>query len=216
MSEGAGKAAREVVVLVHGLYLRGWALALQAARLRRCGYSTRLFSYPSWRGALAGSAASLAEFAAAQPGDRIHFVGHSLGGLVILKMLELRPESRTGRVVLLGSPYGGSAPAQVLARTAFGRSLLGRSMLEWLDGDKPGLGNRYELGVVAGCRSFGTGRLIARLPPLNDGVVAVAEAHIPDARDFILVPVSHTEMLWSREVALQCCAFLQGGRFVHP
>jgi pimeloyl-ACP methyl ester carboxylesterase len=216
MSDGTDKAAEDVVVLVHGLYLKGWTLALQAARLEGCGFASRLFSYASWRGTLAKAAAALAEFAAAQSGARIHFVGHSLGGLVILKMLELQPGPRIGRAVLLGSPYGGSAPAQVLARTAFGRGLLGHSMLEWLDADKPGLGDRFELGVVAGCRSFGTGRLIARMPPLNDGVVAVAEAHIPDARDFILVPVSHTEMLWSREVALQCCAFLQSGRFLHP
>ena len=208
---------KETVILIHGLYMQRWVMALLAARLQRCGYDTRLFAYPSWRGALSRSAASLGEFAASIAAPRLHFVGHSLGGLVILKMLEQHPAiPHAGRALLLGSPYGGNGPAQTLAKTKLGCKVIGRSMLEWLDLNRPVLGDRHELGVIAGCRSLGTGRAFFGLASPNDGVVAVAEAMIPDARDFLLLPVSHAEMLWSREVAQQACAFLRDGSFLHP
>lgn len=201
-------------MLVHGLWLGSWVLAILAARLRRCGYDARIFPYRSVGPSLSANAAALARFAASLAQPRVHFVGHSMGGLVIIKMLESHPELRRGRTVLLGSPYGGSRTAETLARTAAGRLILGHSLMEWLRGPhaEP---ERCELGVLAGGRKIGLGRLITRLPDPNDGVVTEAEARVPGMTDFICARVSHTEMLWSREVTYQVCAFLQSGRFDH-
>jgi len=206
--------SREPVVLVHGLWVRGWVLAILAARLKRCGYDARIFSYPSMGPSLTANAAALARFAVSLGAPRVHFVGHSMGGLVILKMLEANPELRRGRSVLLGSPYGGSRSAEALARTPRGRLILGHSMMEYLRGPRAKL-ERCELGVLAGCRKIGLGRLLTRLAEPNDGVVMEAEARIPGMSDFICLRVSHTEMLWSRKVAHQVCTFLRGGRFDH-
>ena len=117
---------RETVVLVHGLWMAGWVLALQGLRIGRCGFDVRLFSYPSVGAGLAENVQRLSRFTAAIDAPRLHFVGHSLGGLLILALLDRYPDTRTGRVVLLGSPYGGSRVARTLARTAAGRMLLGR------------------------------------------------------------------------------------------
>jgi len=206
--------SREPVVLVHGLWMGRWALALLAARLERCGYDTRLFSYPSMDMSLSANAAALARFASSLAAPRVHFVGHSMGGLVVVKMLEANPELRSARAVLLGSPYGGSRSADVLARTAVGRLILGRSLMEWLRGRRAEL-DGYELGVLAGCRKIGVGWLVTRLPEPNDGVVTEAETQIPGMADFIRLRVSHSEMLWSRKVAHQVCTFLQSGHFDH-
>jgi pimeloyl-ACP methyl ester carboxylesterase len=205
---------RETVLLIHGLWLGGWVLALLAARLRRCGYSTRIFPYPSMGGSLSSNASALANFAASLAAPRVHFIGHSMGGLLILKMLEAHSELCRGRAVLLGSPYGGSRSAEVLAGVSAGRLILGHSLMEWLREPraKP---ESYEIGVLAGCRHVGLGRLLTRLPDPNDGVVLESEVRVPGMTDFICLHVSHSEMLWSREVSYQVCTFLQSGRFDH-
>ncbi len=206
----------EPIVLVHGLWVGGWALAILAARLRRCGYATRVFPYSSMGTGLSDNAAALARFAASLATPLVHFVGHSMGGLVILKMLAANPELRRGRTVLLGCPYGGSRSAETLARTAAGRLILGHSLMDWLRGPRPEPepGN-HELGVLAGCRNIGLGRLVARLPDPNDGVVMETETRVPGMADFIRLRVSHTEMLWSRKVARQVFTFVQSSHFDH-
>ncbi len=202
----------EVVVLVHGLWTGGWVWALQARRLARCGFRPVMFSYDSMRCGLTEAARELERFAASLAERPIHFVAHSLGGLVVLRMLEQAPSQRVGRIVLLGTPYAPSLVAQRLGHASWGRMLLGLAMQEWLAREPAAPGGR-ELGVLAGCRTVGMGRLVANFESANDGVVAVAETRVPGMADFVLLRVAHTEMLWSREVARQTCQFLQSGRF---
>ena len=187
-------------------------------RLRRCGFRTALFSYPSMSNSLSENAAVLARFVAGLAVPRIHFIGHSLGGLLILQMLTEFPEPRVGRVILAGSPYGACSVGTKLSRGGPGRRILGRSILQWLDqagATHPTREPPYELGVIAGCRSLGAGRLIARLPEPNDGVVTVEETRIPNPRDEIVLNVGHSEMLVSAEVARQACSFFRHGFFLH-
>src|SRR5439155_5575717 len=74
------------VVLVHGLWLSGWCMLLLAWRLRRCGFRTYRFSYRSVRKGLRENAAALRAFSDAIDASTVHFVGHSLGGIVIQAM----------------------------------------------------------------------------------------------------------------------------------
>ncbi len=150
----------------------------------------------------------------------IHLVGHSLGGLVILEMLRQAPDAdqRAHRVVLLGTPCVDSHCARRLAGVAGMPVLLGRSIIEWLaraPGTKVALPPAVEVGVLAGTRSVGLGRVVPGLPRPNDGVVAVAETRLPGAADFIALPVAHSEMLASRRCTAQIAAFLEAGRFLH-
>ncbi len=210
--------AEESVILVHGLWTPSAILVLHRRWLRQRGYHTQYFHYPSVRASLSDNAASLARFVAASKAARIHLVGHSLGGLLILDMLRRSPDPRLRRVVLLGTPSLGSYCARRLARVAGMPALLGRSIIEWLaraPGTKAALPSAVEVGVLAGTRSVGLGRVVPGLPRPNDGVVAVAETQLPGATDFIALPVAHSEMLASRRCTAQIAAFLETGHFLH-
>lgn len=206
---------KETIVLVHGLWVHGWIMALLGLRLRRCGFHTIIFSYPSMRVSLSQNALVLSRFVAGIAAPRIHFVGHSLGGLLLLQMLAEHAEPRAGRVVLVGSPYHASYAASKLTRITLGRWLIGCSMGQWLDQKTPACPNQHEVGSIAGCLSLGIGRLIGGLPHPNDGVVAVEETRLPSTSDWIVLNVSHTGMLFSTRVARQVCAFLRHGHFLH-
>lgn len=207
------RAADESVVLVHGLWLSGWVMALLARRLRACGLSPYRFSYPSVGAGLRENGARLRRFAAEVPGETVHFVGHSLGGIVILAMLGQGWPERAGRIVTLSSPHRGSRAAERLSRFAWGRRMLGRSIADLQrEPPVPGLCARA-VGLVQGTMPVGLGRLIATLERPNDGVVSVAEMELADAGDRVRVHVSHLGMLLSSAVAAQTCSFLRHGRF---
>lgn len=207
--------AGEAVVLVHGLWVHGLTMELQRRALARRGYRALAYSYPSVRAGLAENAARLALFAASLRARAVHFVGHSLGGVVILAMLAREAQLPGGRIVLEGVPYRGSRAARALARLPFGESLLGRTMREWLDAPPPADFARFEIGVIAGSLGIGLGRLVEReLPVPNDGVVAVEETRVPGMRDHIVLPVNHSGMLISGAVNRQIAAFLRAGAFL--
>ena len=206
----------EVVVLVHGLWLGGWVCSLLGHWLRASGFRVVRFGYPSTREALSANAARLARFAQSLDARTVHFVGHSLGGLVALMSQIDHPDRRHGRMVMIGSPFGGSHAAARLGTHHLGRTLLGRSLREWMADRPDAWTGPRQLGVIAGSGRIGMGRFIApdlRRP--NDGVVTVEETRVPGATDHIVLPVSHTEMLASRRVAGETARFLLHGRFRH-
>jgi len=206
----------ETVVLVHGLWVHGIAMELMRRRVARSGYRALAYSYPSMRLTLAENAERLARYCRELATPRLHFVGHSLGGLIVLRMIERAAGLEPGRIVLIGTPVAGSLAAQRLARLPGGRVALGRSMAEWLNSAHPVAGGGRDIGVIAGKLPVGLGRIIApELPPPNDGAVSVSETLLPVARDNIVLNVSHSGMLVSRAVARQICAFLRDGKFVH-
>lgn len=188
-------------------------MSLLRWRLGKAGFSTQRFSYPTVRSDIAANAARLQQFLSGLDANTVHFVGHSLGGLLILRLFADYPEQRPGRIVLLGTPYTGSATAHNLARHAWGRRLLGRSVEQALFGDGPRWHGGRDLGVIAGTKPMGLGLLVGELSRPNDGTVIVAETQgIPGAVSFTL-PSSHSSLLFSAEVAQRVCRFLRSGRF---
>lgn len=203
----------EAVVLIHGLWMPGAAMRPLARRLRRGGWETAIFSYTARRATVRQNAADLAAFVNKLDGSMVHFVGHSLGGLVLTQYLQDFPARHPGRVVLLGTPYRGSHVARCLSRYRLGRWLCGLSLHGALLGDGPRWPGGRELGVIAGTAPFGVGRLIPGLPRPNDGLVAVAETLVPEQTDNITVPVTHSGLLFSAAAARHVAAFLAAGRF---
>lgn len=206
------------VILVHGLWTPAAVLMPHGHWLRRLGYRTLRFGYPSVRATLSHNAQALQRLVAGVDADIIHLVGHSLGGLVILDMLRHDADPRLRRAVLLGTPCTDCHCARRLTRVAGMPALIGRSMGEWLLRDHGATAaprSGIEIGVLAGTRSVGLGRVVSSLPRPNDGVVTLAETRLPGAADHIALPVAHSEMLASRRCAKQIAAFLETGRFVH-
>ncbi len=213
--------ARECVILVHGLWMTGLEMALLGARLRRAGFDTRRFRYPSRRQDIAANAARLARCIERQPHAVVHLVGHSLGGLVILHALAVTCAERSrssgverrGRVLLLGTPINGSAAARRLARHAFGQWLLGASGPRALFEGVPALPAGRETGMIAGNLHVGMGRVMAGLAAPGDGAVAVAETRAPGLAAHRVRHVSHSGLLVSARVARDVIAFLRSGAF---
>jgi len=203
---------QERVVLVHGLLMRGPDMALLRMRLRRCGYRTTQFSYPSLRIDIDQVVERLQRQLNTLDEPRINFVCHSLGGLVVRRLFECYPEQRPGRIVTLGSPHNGSFVAGRFGRHPLGRLLLGRSRTA-LTGEFPAWRAEQPLGVIAGSASMGVGLLVPGLARPNDGTVSVAETRLEGMSEHLLLPVSHMGLLASAEAARACCHFLQRGEF---
>jgi pimeloyl-ACP methyl ester carboxylesterase len=171
-----------LVVYVHGLWLTGNEAGILLRRLsRELNAKTRAFSYPSVRSNISDSAQALGKFLSLQRAETLHLVGHSLGGLVILKLFENgdRVQLPPGRIVLLGSPLNGSRAAQNLARLPFGKKILGKGVHEELltERQRRWMGQR-ELGVIAGSVGIGLGRLVGVHGAPSDGTIFVEETRL--------------------------------------
>jgi pimeloyl-ACP methyl ester carboxylesterase len=155
----------------------------------------------------------LLHFMRGVPADTLHWVGHSLGGLVILRFLE-RVSAPPGRVVFLGTPAVASLAVERAARLRVLASLMGRCVGEELVVKRPRRwSDAHPLGVIAGTRSMGFGKLFARFSEDNDGTVAVSETRLAGATEHLLLPVSHMGLLLSARVAHATGAFLRTGHF---
>lgn len=206
--------------------MTGVDMALLRRRVRRCGFNVQQFSYRSIGADVTENAARLQQFVSRLNVETIHFVGHSLGGLLIRQYLhdyvdmnsgsnaESNPGPQIGRIVTLATPHNGSVVATKMAAVPLLRMLLGRSVRRGLDGQVHEWTGRYELGVIAGTLNIGVGRLMSALQGVpGDGSVSVAETRLLGMTDHITLSVSHTAILFSTAVARQLCAFLYDGRF---
>ena len=203
----------ETVVLVHGLWVNGTDMTVLRRRLAQAGYNARQFTYPSVREPPAANAMALQAFIRQLDGERLHFVGHSLGGIVIRHLFHDYPEQRPGRVVTLGTPHRASTAAVKLARWLPGRFALGESVRQGLLGGLPPWPTDRELGSIAGTLRMGLGMVIPDIPSPNDGTVALEETRILALKDHTTLPVSHFGLLLSRRVFHEVDHFLKHGRF---
>jgi pimeloyl-ACP methyl ester carboxylesterase len=204
----------EMVILLHGIWMKGPYLYPLAKYLRTQGYQALCFSYRSLQDNPRKTITRLHRRIEGLETETIHFVGHSLGGLLIQRLLEVYPVQRPGRVVALGSPFTGSIVAQQLYTHRLSRCLLGRSTEDdLLIKNVPPWRFTQELGVIAGTWNLGIGQFIARLPYPNDGMVGVIETKLAGMTDHRLVRINHTGLPLSSAVARLIVTFLRYGRF---
>jgi len=203
------------VILAHGLWVPGVVMQPLAARLERAGFRCHMFSYMGASRPLAVHAERLARMARDLADGRgpAHFVGHSLGGLVVMEALNAHPEIAVGRVALLGTPARGCQAGRRLAQHGPGRWFLGQSEELWREGRAARWSRREALGVLAGSLPFGLGRLFGALPGVNDGVVRLEETAVEGMAERVVLPVGHSQMLISAKVGAQVAAFLAQGKF---
>lgn len=203
------------VIYVHGLWMPGEeSLVLRHRLAQEFGFALHSFRYSAAFSSMNTTTERLAAFAAELKAPEVHFVGHSLGGLIIHRLLERFSEQPPGRAVFLGTPSVASKAAEQASRFAPVAHLMGQSVAEELL--QPKLrrwSHPNPLGIVAGSQRLGVGQLLANFQEDNDGTVAVSETRMPGATDHIVLPVSHLGMLVSARVARETGLFLTHGRF---
>lgn len=226
------------VLLCHGLWMPSVAMGLLAHRLRRRGWRPVLFDYSATRESLSTTAERLhrtIQSLGAQ-GQPVHVIGHSLGGVLAVHLLQRHgPCCQGGRVVCLGSPLMGSDAAHWLGQHPLGQRALGvaKEALWTATGSCP---THTPVGMVAGTYALGAGLLLQRLTQHpraqprpthptgghpskkengtpNDGTVWVHETHCPGLADHVLVNRNHTGLTLDSQVADLCHRFLTQGRF---
>jgi pimeloyl-ACP methyl ester carboxylesterase len=208
-------AQRETVVLVHGLYVHGLWMRLLEYWLEQSGYHTVNFSYPSMTRSPAENAEDLHRQLERVEGSTVHFLAHSMGGLVVRHLFHHYPQQRPGRIVTLGTPHQGSYAAQVMHYSGLG-FFVGEGMEAGLLGQAPAWTAPNLLGSIAGTLNIGVGLLFPGMPAPADGMIAVVETQFPGMTDHICLPVSHMQMLVDPSTITQACAFFATGRFHHP
>jgi pimeloyl-ACP methyl ester carboxylesterase len=200
------------VVLAPGLWMPAAAMALLAARLARGGYKPHLFPYRG-RSPLESNMARFARYAREALGGRpAHFIGHSLGGVLVLDTLNAHAEIAVASVVLLGAPVRGCLAGRRLATARLGRWMMGACGALWDEREARWQG-KAPLGVVAGTLPIGAGRVLGRLPEANDGVVCVKETAVDGMTARELVPIGHSFLIVSGQVGAMVERFLAAGRF---
>jgi pimeloyl-ACP methyl ester carboxylesterase len=203
------------VVYVHGLWMPGEESLILRHRLAK-GFDLTLqsFRYSAASSSMGEIAERLDSFVRELKAPAVHFLGHSLGGLVIHRFLERFPDQPPGRVVFLGTPSVGSRAAERAGRFGPIAHLMGQSVAaELLEPHERRWAHARPLGIIAGRQPIGFGRLFAHFTEPNDGTVAVSETRMPGATDTIVLPVSHLGMLASAGVARETGTFLTHGRF---
>ncbi len=213
----------EKVVLLHGLGRNEKAMWLLESALLDAGYDVFNFAYPSTEETLE----VLLDLIGEQIDDccgaseqTVHFVGHSLGGLLIRDYLGQRRPKHLGYVVLIGSPNKGSELAEVeldeSVQDLVGQMAgpAGKMLHTGPDGYPASLPPPdYPVGVIAGTR--GTPMSDQWLPVPNDSMVSVESARLDGMTDFIQLDVNHWGLRNDRDVAAQVVFFLSHGQFEH-
>ncbi len=218
--EQGESSSNECVVALHGLARSAASMKKLAEKLEQTGYTVANIDYPSRKYSLPELAESAVarglESCERQGAGIVHFVSHSMGGILIRQYLQNTPIENLGRVVMLAPPNQGSEVVDALRDTPGFELLNGPAGLK-LGTDAASIPRSlgpatFDLGVVAGTRSINL-LLSTYLPDPDDGKVSVASAQLQGMCDFITVAVSHPFIMRDEAVILQVIHYLSKGRF---
>ena len=224
MATGGDAAyASEGVILLHGLCRTDQSMAKMATRLEQEGFVVVNVDYPSRTAAIETLASEVIGTALRDPKlaqtDKIHFVTHSMGGILVRQYLKHGTIDRLGRVVMLAPPNQGTELVDKLGDLVFFEMLNGPA------GNQLGTGTNslpkqlgpvaFELGVIAGDRSINwiNSRLIKGR---DDGKVSVESTKVPGMQDHLVIHATHPFIMQNDAAIRATIQFLRQGRFSSP
>jgi pimeloyl-ACP methyl ester carboxylesterase len=215
--------SKQVVVLLHGIGHSMWNMFFIENILKDAGYETFNLSYPSrkhdirtltkWLNDQLDSAQIWHE------ADCVHFVCHSMGGLVTGFYLQNYqsglPAEKMGRVVMLGTPHGGSEVADFLCSNALYKIIFGPAGQELTTHIRKNdqIQPWYDLGIIAGSHNWAYPFGFFCIKERNDGCVSIDSSKLDGMKDHIVLPVLHGLMGWKPSVHKQIIHFLKSGNF---
>jgi len=213
-------AAEECVILLHGLARISNSMSELAIKLSQKNFFVANINYPSLRYEIESLAkdavGSGVDICIESEAEKIHFVTHSLGGILVRYYLLENELSLMGRVVMLGPPNQGS---EIIDKLAFfpGFGLLGPAGLALGTKGKSILKQLgpvdFELGIIAGTASINPLSFFMLESP-NDGVVSVESTKVDGMKAHITLPVTHSFMMRNNRVIDHAISFLRGGDFL--
>jgi len=205
------------VLLIHGVLMNPLEMRFLGNQLKRAGFNVHYIFYQSVLKNSAQNAREIHKKIKKLNLPNLHIIAHSLGGIITMHLFEQFNDIPSGRVVMLGSPINGSYVAQKVQKWPIISPLLSKSMPSALSGEGiPEWNCQRDWGMIAGTRNQGLGVLTGGLSGESDGSVLVEETLHPKQSAHVKVNTSHTGLLFSKEVVLLCCIFLNTGQFKEP
>ena len=215
-SAAAGQA--ECVILLHGLMRTSRSLVEMEKSLTGAGYLVVNDSYPSRSAEIdvlaSDSIPPAVDKCRSQGAQRISFVTHSLGGILVRQYLSTHELEELGRVVMLGPPNHGSELVDSLGNLPGMEKVYGPALRQ-LGTDDASVPRQlgpaeFEVGIIIGQTA---GLLSGVLPGEDDGTVTVESARLEDMTDFLVMDSGHTFVMNNNEAIRQTLFFLANGSF---
>lgn len=210
--------ASDCVILLHGLVRSSHSMVKLEKAIAKQGYSTVNIAYPSTKFAIETLAEeTIPKALALCPNDaKIHFVSHSLGGILVRQYLSNHTIDNLSRVVMLGPPNKGSNIVNTIHWVPGYKFINGPAGIE-IGADKNSIPNTlgpvdFDLGIIAGTHTVNP-ILSLMLDKPNDGKVSVESSKVKGMTDHIELPITHTFMMNNKVAISQVIHFLKHGTF---
>ena len=218
-SSAQESASPDTVVLLHGLGRTAKSMTYMQERLTEAGYHVFNYDYESRRNEIDSLVTDLQQYlqtCCSRKESELHFVTHSLGGILVRTLIVRERPENLGRVVMLSPPNKGSETVDLLKDYPLFKKILGPASLQ-LGTDPESFPNRlgpadYELGIITGDRTIDPVSSWI-IPGVDDGKVGVDNTKLEGMADFLIVNVSHAYIMENPQVVLEVIHFLKNGSF---